>query len=76
MAYCLNGERWMVWKGHRDYEENVAVCATLALAEEFLASNNVYLRDDPAPQIKAQSLMDADFVPWGIEKVQNIERHA
>lgn len=63
---------FVVWEGHRDYERNIVVCGTRARAEKYLADHGVKLRDDPAPQIKEQSLMGEDFTPWGIEEVEDV----
>jgi hypothetical protein len=62
---------FIVWKGHRDYEENVAVCATEELADGVLAEHGVKLRHSPGSEhtfAGAQDeLLDDELVPWGIE---------
>lgn len=62
---------WIVWKGHRDYEENVAVCATEELAEGVLAEHGVEKRHSPGSEHtfsgSRDELMDAELTPWGIE---------
>jgi hypothetical protein len=60
---------YIVWKGDRDYEENVAACATEELAEGVLAEFGVTMRSEPGWPDRS-SLMDAAMTPWGIEECE------
>lgn len=61
---------FVVWKGHRDYEEDVAACETQERAEALLRENNVEMRRIPGYLETAPlDLMDEDCVPWGIIEI-------
>lgn len=61
---------FIVWKGHRDYEENICVCETEQVAQQVLDNNDVEPRRVPGTIPTAPlHLMDADLVPWGYERV-------
>jgi hypothetical protein len=61
---------FVVWRGHRDYEENVVVCVDREDAEQVLRENGVEPRRVPGYIENApKELLDADLVPWGIQEV-------
>lgn len=64
---------YVVWKGHRDYEENVAVCETELIAKGVLTRNGVEMRCVPGWPDRPE-MMDVELTPWGIEAVDFIGR--
>lgn len=63
---------FVVWRGHRDYEENVCVCATLERAEEVLRENGVEMRKVPHSHREELCAHDPERTPWGIEVVEDV----
>lgn len=57
---------FVVWKGHRDMEQVVAVCEKRALAERFVAGNGVEMRKN---YYGRDELIGSDDTPWGIDEV-------
>lgn len=55
---------FVVWKGHRDYEENVVVCETREIAEQYLTDHGVGRPD------KYGERVDPGGTPWGFDECQ------
>lgn len=64
---------FVVWKGHRDYEEVVAACESQAAADRFVAERSVTVRGNFYGK---PELMAPDGEPWGIEEVPWLPRVA
>lgn len=64
---------FVVWKGHRGHEENVAVCLTKERAEKVLTENGVLLRHSPGSEFTdpgaREELLDEEMTPWGIQEI-------
>jgi hypothetical protein len=64
---------YVIWTGHRDYEENVAVCADWDTAAEYLAEQGVDLRR-PYKTTKFMEFVDEKGTPWGVSEIPFLAR--
>lgn len=66
------GPLWLVWKGHRDYEENVVLYTTEEGAKNYLKRQGVEMR--PIAHYGGRpELCDAEYVPWGIQRLPVVD---
>ena len=67
---------WVVYKGHRDYEQNVAVCETADLAAEFMAERGADLWfNDHFKCWEFVGLTEGNLKePWGAVEVPLVSR--